>query len=91
MVAEPIEAQPFVVDAPLMEVTESFVEIYTRQGKKRLVTALEVLSPTNKSSGDKGREAYLQKLRRQRVPAACNTFWIGLASASGSSFIRRML
>lgn len=39
---------------------ETYLEIYSADGE-RLVTAVEVLSLSNKSSGDKGREAYCEK------------------------------
>ncbi len=43
------------------EVSESFLEIHTAQGDHPLITAIEVLSPTNKTPGIHGRTQYLQK------------------------------
>lgn len=45
------------------ERSESFVEIRTRRDDsgERIVTTIEVLSPSNKQPGEKGRELYLKK------------------------------
>lgn len=49
------------VFVPHDEVVEPLVEIYSRQGSdRRLVTSIEVLSPTNKARG-LGREIYVEK------------------------------
>jgi hypothetical protein len=46
------------------ELRESFLEIHVRKGSKlRLVTCIELLSPTNKSPGHKVRKAYRKKQR----------------------------
>jgi hypothetical protein len=50
------------VYTPQDETREPFVEVYARDGR-RLVTSIEVLSPTNKSPGAHGRDLYLQKQR----------------------------
>lgn len=43
---------------------EPFLEVYVRQGSdKRLVTSIEILSLTNKTPGEHGRELYLRKQR----------------------------
>ena len=56
--------QPLVFEVTDDERTEMEVEIRTRLGEEeRLVTAIEVLSPTNKTPGEKGRELYLEKQR----------------------------
>lgn len=55
--------------------TESYLEIRANHGK-RLVTAIEILSPTNKRSGE-GRTAYLQKQLEYRA-AAINVVEIDL-------------
>ena len=60
-VAAPARPQPILVTVPHAERRETWLEIYTRQdGKERLVTAVEVLSPTNKTPGRR-RDEYLQK------------------------------
>ncbi|MCX7992925.1 MAG: DUF4058 family protein, partial [Fimbriimonadales bacterium] len=41
--------------------TEAFVQILDREQNLRLVTLIEVLSPTNKETNTKGRELYLRK------------------------------
>jgi hypothetical protein len=40
---------------------ENFIEIYTDEPQPRLVTCIEVLSPSNKQSGNKGWKLYLRK------------------------------
>jgi hypothetical protein len=45
------------------EVIESFVEIRALADNQRLVTAIEVLSPRNKTAGTEGRQLYRQKQR----------------------------
>lgn len=60
-------ARPITVsvsDLPSDEFRETFLEIYSKlDGDKRLVTSLEVLSPTYKSPGDEASGAYKQKQR----------------------------
>src|SRR4051812_48490615 len=46
---------------PDEEVTETFLEIRTTADGERLVTSVEVLSPTNKTPGATGRGRYLAK------------------------------
>ncbi|MCX7993402.1 MAG: DUF4058 family protein [Fimbriimonadales bacterium] len=41
--------------------TEVYVQVLDREQGLRLVTVIEVLSPTNKEAGTKGRELYLRK------------------------------
>lgn len=62
-VVEEVHTEPVVVHVPREEVREPFLEIYARQEDKadRLVTSLEVLSLTNKTPGEHGRDLYLQK------------------------------
>ena len=43
------------------EMRDSFLEIRTVRGKRQLVTAIEILSPSNKTPGDSGRSLYLEK------------------------------
>jgi hypothetical protein len=51
-----------VPEVPDDEYTETFVDVYTWEGSdKRLVTSIEVLSLSNKTSGRKGRDLYLRK------------------------------
>lgn len=54
--------RPVVVNVPHDEQSETIVEIYIGRGRdRRLVTAMEVLSPGNKQPGEKGRDLYLRK------------------------------
>lgn len=61
-------AEPSIAPAPLMlqafigeEYHETFVEIYEDDPELRLVTTIEVLSPTNKRPGTEGWDQYQQK------------------------------
>ena len=56
---EPVTLRPFIEE----EHRESFVEIYESDPETRLVTWIEVLSPSNKSPGTPGRDLYLRKRR----------------------------
>jgi hypothetical protein len=59
-VAEPVGVAPIIVHVPHDEMREPFVEIRLEDGQ-RLATAIEVLSLTNKKSGEHGRDLYLKK------------------------------
>ena len=55
-------ARPVTVKIAHDEFREPFVEIYTRGDEgKRLVTSIEVLSLSNKTAGEQGRDLYLRK------------------------------
>jgi len=61
--AEP-RIRPVVVTVPHDERREPFLEILAPgEGSERLVTAIEFLSPSNKTPGERGRELYLRKQR----------------------------
>jgi Protein of unknown function (DUF4058) len=66
--AESPEAGPLVVTVETIEhgpFKESFLEIRRRRGKEiQIVTAIEVLSPSNKKTGNPGREKFLEKQRK---------------------------
>jgi hypothetical protein len=64
-VATRMGAQPLVFEVTDDERTETEVEIRTRRDDEgeRLVAVIEVLSLTNKTPGEKGRELYLEKQR----------------------------
>ena len=52
-VVAPSRTSPVLISVPHDERRETFLEIYTRQdGEERLVTVIEVLSPTNKTPGE---------------------------------------
>jgi hypothetical protein len=53
---------PVRVRAPIEDVHETYLTILDREANERVVTVIEVLSPTNKYAGP-GREAYLRKQR----------------------------
>ncbi len=54
---DPMALRAFVAE----EFRESFVEIHTVEPERRLVTCIEVLSPSNKRPHSPGREQYLRK------------------------------
>ena len=61
-VATQAVARPLKVKVTHDEFREPFLEIYTRgEGGKRLVTSIEILSLSNKTPGEQGRELYLRK------------------------------
>ena len=62
-VADEPRTRPVVVHVPHDETRETFLNIYTRQEDERLVASVEVLSLTNKTPGDRGRDLYQQKQR----------------------------
>jgi hypothetical protein len=60
----PPSTRPLVIHVPHDERSEPFIEIYTgRRSERRLVTTIEVLSPSNKAPGEQGRELYVRKQR----------------------------
>jgi hypothetical protein len=54
---------PVVVRIPREEFRQTYLDIYAKPGNERLVTTIEVLSPTNKTASSEGRVLYLQKQR----------------------------
>ncbi|MCY2992753.1 MAG: DUF4058 family protein [Planctomycetota bacterium] len=63
-VAAPPRTRPIVIRVPHDECCEPLVEIYVGRGAdRRLVTSIEVLSLTNKTPGEHGRDLYLRKQR----------------------------
>jgi len=62
VIDSPAIAQPLVVHVPHDERREPFVEIFLGRGSdRRLVTSIELLSLSNKTPGEQGRELYLRK------------------------------
>ena len=62
--AAPARSRPVVVTVPHDERREPWIEIRTAaDGEERLVTAIEILSPSNKTPGARGRDLYLRKQR----------------------------
>lgn len=60
VLAEPM--QPILITIPMEEERQTYLEIRTPvDDGERVVTTIEVLSPTNKTSGPKGRTLYLSK------------------------------
>jgi Protein of unknown function (DUF4058) len=68
-VANPSVAKPVVVKVTHDEIREPFVEIYVRgDEEKRLVASIELLSISNKTPGDHGRDLYRRK--QQEIPGS---------------------
>jgi hypothetical protein len=64
VVARPARGQPVVVTVPHDERREAWVEVRVPgDAGERLVTAIEVLSPSNKTPGERGRDLYLRNQR----------------------------
>ena len=78
-VAEPaIEAGALTIQAFVAEEhRETFIEIYEDDPERRLVTCIEVLSPSNKRKKSKGRKLYLRK-RQSLLLGAVNLVEIDL-------------
>ena len=63
-VAAQPRTEPLVVHVPHDERSEPLVEVYLGRGSdRRLVTCIELLSLTNKTPGEHGRDLYLRKQR----------------------------
>jgi hypothetical protein len=58
-----VATQPIQITVPAFPVRETYLEIYARQENERLVTSLEILSRSNKTSGEFLRDLYLRKQR----------------------------
>jgi hypothetical protein len=58
--------EPVVVRVPGLEVHEWYIEILDLSSNQRVVTIIELVSPTNKAAGP-GRESYLKKQREVRA------------------------
>lgn len=52
---------PLVLTVPGVEIREGFIEIVELGARRRVITALEILSPSNKMPGHKGHELYRAK------------------------------
>ncbi|MCI0630891.1 MAG: DUF4058 family protein [Phycisphaerales bacterium] len=56
---------PVVIHVPDSDLRRTFVEIYQRlNSTRRLITVIEVLSPSNKAPGNPNRNRYVRKQRR---------------------------
>ena len=62
------EDAPVVVRCPQLEITESYITILDRRSGMKVVTTIEIVSPTNKYSGP-GRDSYLAKQPEVRASA----------------------
>jgi hypothetical protein len=64
-VERPMVDEPTVVEVPDLEIREPYIEILDRESGMRVVTVIELVSPTNKYAGS-GRDAYTAKQREVR-------------------------
>jgi hypothetical protein len=71
-----VPAEPLLIHLDIEPVTEGYVEIVDVKSGHRVVTAIEVLSPTNKRSNE-GQRLYLQK-RADQQSAGVNTVEVDL-------------
>jgi Protein of unknown function (DUF4058) len=55
--SEVLPMRPFIET----EFLETFIDIYDTDPEQRLITSIELLSPSNKAAGTEGRELYLRK------------------------------
>jgi len=80
-VADAPTSRAVVIHVPHDERREPFIEIRVGRGKAaRLVTAIEVLSPSNKAPREHGRELYLRK-QREMLDSRVNLVEIDLLRA----------
>jgi hypothetical protein len=64
--------EPVVIRIPLDENKETFLQVFKGTlANKRLITSIEILSPTNKTRGKKGRKLYVRK-QRQMLKSGVN-------------------
>ena len=77
-VAAPPMTKPVLVVIPQDECREPFLEIYTKEdGEERLVTVIEILSPTNKATGEGRRDLYVKK-QQELITSKVNLIEIDL-------------
>jgi hypothetical protein len=69
-------ATPVVVEVPELEVREHYVEVLDRYRDQKVVTVIEVISPSNKEAGP-GRESYREK-QREVLSSECHLVEINL-------------
>lgn len=58
-----VSDQPLILTLEPVEVRETFIEILSLPDAGRIVTVIEILSPSNKVVGSEGRQQYLAKQR----------------------------
>jgi hypothetical protein len=73
-------AEPILVTVPHDEIREIRMEIFARGESEQLVTSIEVLSSTNKTPGNRGRELYLDK-QKEILNSSVNLVEIDLLRA----------
>ena len=53
--------EPFIVETQAFEIREAYIDITRAKGRERVVTTIELLSPTNKAFNTAGRRLYKRK------------------------------
>jgi len=82
-VAEATDAEAVSMEAFVStEYRETFIDIFARDPDKRLVTCIELLSPSNKRRGSEGWELYLRK-RQGFLLGGANLVELGLLRGGG--------
>ncbi len=82
-VAEEAETEGVVMEAFVStEYRETFIDIFARDPEKRLVTCIELLSPSNKRRGSEGWELYMRK-RQGLLLGAANLVELDLLRGGG--------
>jgi hypothetical protein len=76
-VLEPECDAPVVLHTNIIPHTEGFIQILDREDEMRLVTVIEVLSPSNKEARSEGRSLYLRK-QHELLHSAVNLVEIDL-------------
>ncbi len=84
-VAEPVVLTTLIDD----EIHEAFLEVIDRQ-ERMVVTVIEILSPTNKVSGSRGRASYLEK-RQEVMTSPSHLVEIDLLRAGVAIHTRELL
>lgn len=84
-VAEPIVLTTLIDD----EIHEAFLQVIDRQ-ERMVVTVIEILSPTNKVSGSRGRASYLEK-RQETMTSPSHLVEIDLLRAGVAIHTRELL
>jgi hypothetical protein len=79
-VAPPPRSEPVLVTVPHDEQREPFLQILSSMEGETIITIVEVLSLTNKTPGERGRELYLRK-QREVLDSSINLVEIDLLRA----------
>jgi hypothetical protein len=76
------EERSYLILASETEVRETYIDLFTTEPELRLVTTIEVLSPTNKERGGHGRQLYL---RKRQAALACDVHLVEIDLLRGGT------